>query len=64
MKKAPLAIVGAALALACVPWLGLPAFYDSLSRNCSTARPYSSAVQYGLACECTVPLGRPVEPDE
>lgn len=30
MKRTPLAIVGAAIALAFVPWLGLPAFYDSL----------------------------------
>lgn len=30
MKKTPLAIVGAAIALAFVPSLGLPAFYDSL----------------------------------
>jgi branched-chain amino acid transport system permease protein len=30
IKKTPLAIVGAAVALAFVPWLGLPAFYDSL----------------------------------
>ena len=25
---------------------------------------YSSAVQYRLPCACTVPFGRPVEPDE
>lgn len=30
MKRTPLAIVGAAVGLAFVPWLGLPAFYDSL----------------------------------
>ena len=33
-------------------------------RRPSTGLPYSSAVQYRLACECTVPFGCPVEPLE
>ena len=36
----------------------------SVSTRPSTALPYSSQVQYGLAWLCTVPLGRPVDPLE
>jgi len=36
----------------------------SLSRRSSTPRPYVSSVRSRLSCVCTVPLGRPVEPDE
>src|SRR6478752_136345 len=36
----------------------------SPSRSPRYGPPYSTAVQYRFACVCTVPLGRPVEPDE
>src|SRR4029453_15077051 len=34
------------------------------SRKPRIGLPYNSAVQYRLACVCTVPFGLPVEPDE
>src|SRR5206468_2048306 len=36
----------------------------SRSVSANTCSPYVCAVQYRLPCECTVPFGRPVEPDE